>query len=172
VLEYADAYGIRCLVNRCGLLTGPWQMAKSDQGVIALWVAAHYFKRSLAYIGFDGSGRQVRDFLHVSDFCDLLLLQLTRFDSCHGRLFNVGGGLANSLSLLEATRLCERITGNHLDIRPVPQTRPADVRIYLSDCRRIEEALGWRPQRDAQITLNDIYRWICDHEAQVRPLLT
>jgi CDP-paratose 2-epimerase len=66
VAEYADAYGIRCLIDRCGVLTGPWQMAKSDQGVLALWVAAHYFHRNLSYIGFDGSGRQVRDFLHIS----------------------------------------------------------------------------------------------------------
>ena len=57
VAEYADAYGIRYLIDRCGVLTGPWQMAKSDQGVIALWMAAHYFRRNLSYIGFDGSGR-------------------------------------------------------------------------------------------------------------------
>src|ERR1700684_3175216 len=63
VAEYADAYGIRCLIDRCGVLTGPWQMAKSDQGVLALWVAAHYFGRDLSYIGFDGSGRAGRDFL-------------------------------------------------------------------------------------------------------------
>jgi CDP-paratose 2-epimerase len=70
VAEYGDAYGIRYFIDRCGLLTGPWQMAKSDQGVIALWMAAHYFRRNLSYIGFDGSGRQVRDFLHIDDFCN------------------------------------------------------------------------------------------------------
>src|ERR1035441_6953075 len=81
VAEYADAYGIRYLIDRCGVLTGPWQMAKSDQGVIALWMAAHYFRRNLSYIGFDGSGRQVRDFLHVDDFCELLLAQIGDFET-------------------------------------------------------------------------------------------
>src|SRR5579871_6081629 len=116
VAEYADAYGLRYLINRCGLLTGPWQMAKSDQGVIALWVAAHYFRRKLSYIGFDGSGRQVRDYLHIDDFCDLLLAQIGDFETYQGRLFNVGGGLPCSLSLKEATPLCEEITGNRISI--------------------------------------------------------
>ncbi len=61
--EYADAYGLRTLINRCGVLTGPWQMGKVDQGVFALWMAFHYFQRSLKYIGYGGTGKQVRDFL-------------------------------------------------------------------------------------------------------------
>jgi CDP-paratose 2-epimerase len=66
VAEYADAYGLRTVINRCGVLTGPWQMGKVDQGVFALWMAFHYFQRSLKYIGYGGTGKQVRDFLHVS----------------------------------------------------------------------------------------------------------
>jgi len=171
VAEYADAYGIRYLIDRCGLLTGPWQMAKSDQGVIALWMAAHYFRRPLSYIGFDGSGRQVRDFLHIADFCDLLLAQIGDFETWHGRLFNVGGGLRCSLSLKETTALCEEITGNHLSIAPVVQTRPADVRIYITDHRRLSALNGWQPQRDTRTTLTDIFNWIRAAEAQVKDAL-
>ena len=112
VEEYADAYGLKFIVNRCGLLTGPWQMAKSDQGVMALWMAAHYFRRELSYIGFQGTGKQVRDVLHIDDFCDLLVDQIRHFTRYRGRCYNVGGGLANSLSLQETTRLCVEITGN------------------------------------------------------------
>ncbi len=172
VAEYADAYGIRCIINRCGLLTGPWQMAKSDQGVLALWVAAHYFRRELAYIGFDGSGRQVRDFLHIDDFCELLLEQIASFDTYQGRLFNVGGGLDFSLSLVETTRLCEEITGTRLSIAQVAQTRPADVRIYLTDHRKLSAANNWKPRRDARATLTDIFHWIRSAEAQVKYALT
>jgi len=159
------------LIDRCGLLTGPWQMAKSDQGVIALWMAAHYFRRNLSYIGFDGSGRQVRDYLHIEDFCDLLLEQIGHFENYQGRLFNVGGGLACSLSLVETTRLCEEITGNHITIAPVAETRPADVRIYLTDHRRLTAMNGWRPKRDARTTLADIFTWLHEAEAQVRDTL-
>jgi CDP-paratose 2-epimerase len=171
VAEYADAYGIRYLIDRCGVLTGPWQMAKADQGVIALWVAAHYFRRKLSYIGFDGSGRQVRDFLHISDFCDLLLEQIGNFETYQGRLFNAGGGLPFSLSLKETTRLCEEITGNRLSIAPVAETRPADVRIYLTDHQRLSAVKGWQPQRDARTTLTDIFNWIRDSEDLVKHAL-
>jgi CDP-paratose 2-epimerase len=171
VAEYADAYGIRYLIDRCGVLTGPWQMAKADQGVIALWVAAHYFRRKLSYIGFDGSGRQVRDFLHIGDFCDLLLEQIGNFETYQGRLFNAGGGLPFSLSLKETTQLCEEITGNRLSIAPVAETRPADVRIYLTDHQRLSAVKGWQPQRDAHTTLTDIFNWIRDSEDLVKHAL-
>lgn len=98
VAEYGDAYGIRYLIDRCGVLTGPWQMAKADQGVIALWMAAHYFRKNLAYIGFDGSGRQVRDYLHIGDFCELLLEQIGNFETYQGRLLNVGGTAVQSFA--------------------------------------------------------------------------
>jgi len=171
VTEYADAYGIRYLINRCGILTGPWQMAKVDQGVIALWLAAHYFRRNLSYIGFDGSGRQVRDFLHIDDFCDLMLEQIGNFDTYQGRLFNVGGGLECSLSLKEATPLCEEITGNRISIAQVAQTRPADVRIYYTDHQKLSAMKGWQPRRDARTTLTDIFNWIRGAEAQVKHTL-
>lgn len=92
VEEYGDAYGIRYVIDRCGLLTGPRQMAKADQGVIALWMAAHYFGKSLQYIGFGGTGKQVRDFLHIQDFCDPVLDQVRNQDLYAGRRWNVGGG--------------------------------------------------------------------------------
>ena len=169
--EYADAYGMRVIINRCGLLTGPWQMAKSDQGVIALWMAAHCFGRDLRYIGFGGTGKQVRDFLHIDDLCALLLLQLNDFDRYRGRVLNVGGGVENSLSLRECTALCEEITGNRIRITPVAESRPADVRVYATDKRQIVEASGWSPQRDARATLADIYRWIRAEEDRIKPFL-
>lgn len=171
VAEYADAYNLRYLIDRCGMLTGPWQMARSDQGVIALWMAAHYFRRNLSYIGFDGSGRQVRDFLHIDDFCDLLIAQIGSFDTYQGRLFNAGGGREFSLSLKETTRLCEEISGNQIPIQPVAETRPADVRIYLTDHARLTAVKGWRPRRDARTTLAGIFEWIRANEQLLKHAL-
>jgi len=170
VEEYADAYGLQCIVNRCGLLTGPWQMAKSDQGVIALWIGAHYFRCGLAYIGFQGTGKQVRDVLHIGDFCDLLVDQIQHFALYSGRCYNVGGGLVNSLSLREITRLCAEITGNTIPLSSSAETRPADVRLYISDHRLISSVNGWRPRRDVRGTLTDIFHWLRAEEQQVRPL--
>ena len=69
-------YGLRYVVDRCGVITGPWQMGKVDQGVFALWMGRHYFKRPLKYIGYGGTGKQVRDFVDVDELCDLVLRQL------------------------------------------------------------------------------------------------
>jgi CDP-paratose 2-epimerase len=171
VQEYADAYGLKTVINRCGLLTGPWQMGKSDQGVIALWVAAHAFKRKLKYIGFGGTGKQVRDFLHIDDFCDLVLMQVGDLGRFDGQLYNVGGGVAGSMSLLECTALCEEITWNRIEISPVPENRPADLRIYLTDSRKITAQCGWSPKRGARETLEDIYRWMLTEEPLVRSVL-
>lgn len=170
VEEYADAYGLRYIINRCGLLTGPWQMAKSDQGVMALWMAAHYFRRGLSYIGFQGTGKQVRDVLHIDDFCDLLVDQIQHFALYSGRSYNVGGGLGNSLSLQETTRLCAEITGNTIPLSSSVATRPADVRLYVSDHRLISSINSWQPRQDAYCTLTDIFNWLRAEETQLRPL--
>jgi CDP-paratose 2-epimerase len=170
VEEYADAYGLRYIINRCGLLAGPWQMAKSNQGVMALWMAAHYFRHGLSYIGFRGTGKQVRDVLHIDDFCDLLVDQLQHFALYSGQCYNVGGGLGNSLSLQETTRLCAEITGNTIPLSSSAATRPADVRLYISDHRLISSVNGWHPRRDTRATLTDILHWLQTEEYQVRPL--
>jgi CDP-paratose 2-epimerase len=171
VEEYADAYGVRYIIDRFGLLTGPYQMAKSDQGVIALWVAAHFYRKPLAYIGFGGQGKQVRDFLHVDDFCDLIIDQIGHFDLYEGRRWNAGGGVRHSLSLLEATALCRQITGNTIDIAPRLEDRPADVRIYVTDHRAVSAVNGWAPRRDALKTLTDIHEWLVREADRYRAFL-
>lgn len=169
--EYADAYGVRTVIDRFGLIAGPWQMGKTDQGVAALWVAAHYFGRKLSYIGFGGTGKQVRDVLHVDDFCDLIVEQVRGFTRYSGHVFNAGGGLANSVSLREMTALCEEIAGRRIEIGACPETRLADVPIYITDHRRLTDFGGWQPRRDVLTTLADIWQWIRKEEALVRPVL-
>jgi CDP-paratose 2-epimerase len=167
VAEYADAYELRTVINRCGVLTGPWQMGKVDQGVFALWMAFHYFQRSLKYIGYGGTGKQVRDFLHVTDLLDLLDIQIQRLEELKGQTFNVGGGANNTLSLYETTQLCQEITGQQIPITPVSDTRSGDVPIFITDSRKIMAATGWQPQKDATTTLSEIYDWIHQYKQQV-----
>jgi CDP-paratose 2-epimerase len=167
VAEYGDAYGLRTLINRCGVLTGPWQMGKVDQGVFALWMAFHYFQRSLKYIGYGGTGKQVRDFLHVTDLLNLLDIQIQRLEELKGQTFNVGGGANNTLSLYETTQLCQEITGHQIPITPVSDTRAGDVPIFITDSRKVMAATGWKPQKDAKTTLTEIYEWIHQYKQQV-----
>jgi CDP-paratose 2-epimerase len=168
IQEYCEMYGVRAIINRCGVLTGPWQMGKVDQGVFTLWVAMHYFQRELSYIGWGGGGKQVRDLLHIDDLANLLAVQLARFDELHGQTYNVGGGVASSLSLLETTQLCQQITGKTIPVQAVDANRPADLALYITDSSRIEAITGWRPQRTPEQTLQSIYEWIVAEEATVR----
>ena len=65
-------YDVPWVVNRCGVIAGPWQMGKVDQGVFTYWALAHHFGRDLRYIGYGGTGKQVRDLLHVDDLVELV----------------------------------------------------------------------------------------------------
>jgi CDP-paratose 2-epimerase len=167
VEEYRAAYGLRAVIDRCGVITGPWQMGKADQGVFALWMARHYFGGELSYIGYGGSGKQVRDFLHVDDLFELVDLQARKPDLFDGQTFNVGGGVERSLSLLESTALCEQIIGRRIEIHEKPEMREADVPLYVTDYRKVANLCGWRPSRGAKQTLSDIHGWIRDNEALV-----
>ena len=139
--------------------------------MIALWVAAHYFRRPLRYIGFNGAGKQVRDFLHIDDLAELIIEQLGNWDTWRGCTLNVGGGVAHSLSLAECTALCQQITGNSIPIAADLDARSADPRIYVSDTRRALSFTDWRPARGPQKTLSDIFDWIRAEESSLRAVL-
>ncbi len=169
--EYREAYGLPAIVNRCGVLTGPWQMGKVDQGVFVLWMAAHIFQKPLSYIGYGGTGKQVRDLLHIDDLLTLVDYQLTHFSELDGDVLNVGGGQDISLSLLETTALCQQITGQSIPIQPVMTDRPGDVPLFITDASRVIQKTGWKPQKTAAQTLQDVYQWIIDHQSTLAGIL-
>ncbi len=158
--EYRAGFGVRAVVDRCGVIAGPWQMGKVDQGVFTHWMLAHYFGQPLSYIGFGGAGKQVRDLLHVEDLVDLVERQLLDPDEWDGRTVNVGGGRGCSLSLLETTEICRELSGSEVPIEPVQETRAGDVPIYISDCSKLFGLDEWRPRRSAERVLADIHEWI------------
>ena len=171
ITEYANAFGVRTVVDRCGVLAGPWQMGKVDQGIFTHWMLSHYFSRDLTYLGYGGRGKQVRDLLAIEDLVDLVEDQLLHPDRWAGFVGNVGGGREVSLSLLETTELCREITGNELSIGSDPQTRAGDVPIYLSDCDLLYGHTDWRPRRGPKEILESIHLWIKDNERAVERAL-
>jgi CDP-paratose 2-epimerase len=158
--EYRESYGLRAVVDRCGVIAGPWQMGKVDQGVFTHWLLAHHLGRPLGYIGYGGSGKQVRDLLHVADLTDLVAGQLAAPELWDGEVVNVGGGRERSLSLLEATALCRELTGREVPVSSEPEERPGDVPLYVSDTGRLFSLTDWRPRRSARQTLADTSAWI------------
>jgi len=170
IQEYAAAYGLKAVINRCGVIAGPGQFGKVDQGVFTLWVANHHFGKPLRYTGFGGKGKQVRDLLHPEDLFALLESQLASSKALTGEAFNVGGGAEVSASLLEFTGLCREATGRSVDIPGDPATAAVDVPWYVSDNARVRETFGWSPRRGVADIVRDILGWIRGNEEGLRRL--
>jgi CDP-paratose 2-epimerase len=170
-VEYADAFGLRVVIDRCGVIAGPWQLGKVDQGVFTHWVLSHHFGRPLTYLGYGGTGKQVRDLLSVADLVELIDEQLRNIDTWAGFTGNVGGGPGCSLSLLETTQLCQELTGNEVPIEAIGEARPGDVPLYISDCARLFGRTDWRPRRAPREILADIHAWVSANQASLEAAL-
>lgn len=164
IQEYVRAYGLKAVINRCGVICGPGQFGKVEQGVFTLWVVNHYLKKSLKYTGFGGKGKQVRDILHPKDLFEALSLQNEKTGVLSGEIFNLGGGLDISVSLLELTQICKEITQNEVPINSVQNTLSVDIPFYVTDYRKATQAFGWQPKCSVEDTVKDIYRWIVKNE--------
>jgi CDP-paratose 2-epimerase len=171
IQEYQEFYGLQAVINRFGVITGPWQMGKADQGVMVLWVAKHYYEQQLAYIGFGGSGKQTRDMLHIHDLCRLVHWQIENFEKINGQILNAGGGRQVSASLLELTAICQKVTGKTIPINPIAESRTADIPIYITDNSHITALTGWQPQKSIENIVTDIHHWLQQHGEQLADIL-
>ncbi|MDR0574929.1 MAG: NAD-dependent epimerase/dehydratase family protein [Tannerella sp.] len=169
--EYEAFYGLKAVINRCGVIAGPRQMGKVDQGVVVLWMARHFWKKELSYIGYNGSGKQVRDVMHIDDLFDLVDYELAHFTEVAGKTYNVGGGPDISFSLKELTGHCVEITGNKAPVERISTNRTGDIPIYITDHSSVTEETGWNPRRNLQTILTDIYEWIKKDEKQLKNIL-
>ena len=159
VLDYARIYGLPAVVFRMSCIYGPHQCGTEDQG----WVA-HFLMRVLAGkpITLYGNGLQVRDVLFVDDLVNALLLAQTHMPMLAGQVFNIGGGPANSTSLLEMLALIAEIHGRKPVIR-FAAWRPGDQKYYASDIQRFSAATGWAPQVHVRQGVEALYTWLCEN---------
>jgi CDP-paratose 2-epimerase len=160
--EYGLAFDFRVIVDRCGVLAGSGQFGKPDQGIFAYWIHSYCRRRPLTYIGFGGSGHQVRDCLDPRDLTDLLARQLRRPPE-NAAVFNVAGGAASATSLAQLSHWCAARFG----ARPIaaqPAGRPYDVPWLVLDAGRARAQWDWRPQIPAE----QVFREIADH-AEAHP---
>jgi CDP-paratose 2-epimerase len=146
VLDYARSFDLPTCVFRMSCIYGPRQMGTEDQG----WVA-HFLIRALQgqTISIYGDGRQVRDILNVADAVDAYMAAWRRIDQVRGHAFNLGGGPANAVSLLQLIGYIEQITGRKVEVSHA-DWRAGDQRYYVSDPSlarrglRLGEPLEWR----------------------------
>ena len=158
--EFSYAFNIKYIINRCGVISGPLQFGKQDQGFVSLWIWNHIIKKNLKYIGYGGFGHQVRDVLHIDDLCNLILLQIKNFKNKNNLLLTVGGSKKSYVSLNKLTKICEKITNNKIKISKQPKTSIYDIPYFITDNKVVTKIYGWRPKSNINKIVNDIYKWL------------
>ncbi len=154
-IEYAETYGFPIWVNRCGILTGAGQMGTAEQGVFSYWLHAHAARKPLRFIGFGGTGHQVRDAFHPVDLALLLETQMDYTGGVDSRIFNVGGGRSNAMSLAQLTDWCDERFGKH-EVEADPAPRRFDIPWLVMDSNRARARFGWAPGKDLDRILGEI----------------
>ena len=155
VLDYAHSYGIKATVFRMSCIYGRYQLGSEDQG----WVA-HFVRQAMKGepITIYGDGKQVRDLLFVDDLVRAMQLAHANMDAAAGEPFNLGGGPAQSTSLLELIQEIRGLTGNPVEIDWGPE-RLGDQKWYVADTSKIRKALGWSPSIGIREGIRMMYDW-------------
>jgi CDP-paratose 2-epimerase len=161
--DYARTFGLATVVFRMSCIYGPHQFGTEDQG----WVA-HFLIQALRGrpVTVYGDGHQVRDILFVDDLVEALLLALERMGSATGQAFNIGGGPANAVSLLELLDVIGELTGRRPRVI-FDGWRPGDQKYYVSNTTRFEKATGWRPSTDVRWGLEQLAHWLGRERAPI-----
>jgi len=160
IKEFSYLYKIKYIITRFGLISGPWQFGKQDQGVVSLWLWKHINKKKLSYIGFGGKGSQIRDVIDISDVCKLISLQIKKIKSINNFTINAGGGKSNATTLKNLTKLCQKITSNKIKMSSKKSTSEYDVPYYVSDNSKVKKIYNWEPKKKIVHTIQDMYKWM------------
>jgi CDP-paratose 2-epimerase len=167
VRDYARIYGIPTVVFRMSCIAGPRQFGNEDQG----WVA-HFLYSALDQnrLTIYGDGRQVRDVLHVADLVQAFDRARANVAATAGNVYNIGGGAANAISLLDLIAAIERLTGRRIGYEHAP-ARAADQPVYVTDFQKFTRHTGWRPELSLSDVLSDLLAWRRQHPEffQTRP---
>ena len=156
ILDYARTFGLKTVVFRMSCIYGPHQFGTEDQG----WVA-HFLIQALKGkpITLYGDGKQVRDILYVEDLVNAFILAQQHMDTISGNAFNIGGGVKNTISLLELIKMIGKVSG----VKPhviFDNWRPSDQKYYVSDFAKFNKATGWFPKFGTTEGVTNLYNWL------------
>ena len=160
VRDYARIYGLQTVVFRQSCIYGPRQFGVEDQG----W-AAHFAIAALlgCPITIYGDGKQVRDMLYVDDLIAAYMAALERIDQVSGRIYNIGGGPQNALSIwAEFGPVLSRLVGREITVR-YGDWRPGDQPVYISDITLAKQELDWQPHVSVYEGIERMVGWIREH---------
>ena len=160
IREFSFLYKIKYIINRLGVISGPWQFGKQDQGFVSLWVWKHLNRKKLSYIGFGGKGLQIRDVIHIADVCKLITKQIKKINKINNLTLNVGGGSKNLISLKNLTKICQKITSNKIRIFSKKTTSEYDIPYYVTNNFKVKKIYNWHPKKNILDIVKDVYKWM------------
>ena len=166
--EFSYAFGIKYIINRCGVLSGPLQFGKQDQGFVSHWIWNHINKKNMSYIGYGGHGHQIRDVLHINDLCVLIYFQIKKFNNIYNKLFNVGGSKKSNTSLVDLTKICEKLTKNKIKFKKISKTSIYDIPYYITDNKYVSKTYKWKPKKSIFNIANDTYLWLSENKIKLK----
>ena len=161
VRDYARIYDLPTVVLRQSCIYGPRQFGVEDQGWVAWMIIAAVTGRPLTVYG---DGKQIRDVLHVDDLLNAYDASITKIDSVAGKVFNLGGGAENTMSIwTEFGPLLEKLLG-----KPIPvlhaDWRPGDQKVFVADIRKAGRELGWKPKVGVEAGVENLFKWVNDNK--------
>ena len=165
--EFSYAFKLKYIINRCGVISGPLQFGKQDQGFISLWIWKHLNKQSLNYIGYGGNGYQIRDVLHIYDLLDLVELQIKNFKKIYNKTFTVGGSKKSNISLRNLTNICSKLTKNKIYIGKKKQTSKYDIPYYVTSNNLVKSTYNWKPKKKIFDVVFDTFKWIIKNKEKI-----
>jgi CDP-paratose 2-epimerase len=161
MLDYSRVYGLKTVVFRHSSIYGGRQFSTYDQG----WIGWFVLKACEAHQGktepftISGNGKQVRDILYASDLVSCYFLASEKLERAQGQAFNIGGGVGNSLSLLELLSLLEKMVDTKLKFTKLPP-RESDQKVFVANISKAKDAFGWEPRVSREEGLRQMITWV------------
>ena len=166
-LDYARTFGLKSAVFRMSCIYGPHQFGTEDQGWVAHFLIQALKKRPITLYG---DGKQVRDILYVEDLTDAFLLAMENIEKISGNAFNMGGGVDNTISLLELIELIGKISGEKPEVL-FDDWRPSDQKYYVSDFKKFQNITSWSPKVGTAEGIKKLFQWLQENVLRQRKKL-
>jgi len=161
VRDYARIYGLKSVVFRQSCIYGYRQFGIEDQGWVAWFTVRAVQKLPITIYG---DGKQVRDMLFIDDLLDAYEKALEHIDTVKGRIYNIGGGPANTMSLLDLVAYLETLSGTRIEVR-YDGWRPGDQQVFVADIRKAGEELGWSPSVSPREGVRRLFAWAMENRS-------
>lgn len=163
VRDYSRIYNVRTVVFRQSCIYGPHQYGFEDQGWVAWFMIAALRNKKITIYG---NGKQVRDLLYIDDLINAYYLAIKKIDIASGKIYNIGGGYKNSVSIWQEFGLkIEKLFSRKIDVS-YSQVRPGDQMIFISDTKKAKKELGWEPTTSIASGFKKMYEWITKNEKE------